>query len=117
MRKPTFCMYVCENKDADQLHSDRPADQYLCFGYKDRTLYFLNPKLQASSHHLWLYSSVVSELVGKNRRQVFSQRCSIEGVLSFFGIQIIICGQNKIAQVDQALRDIKVVCFVVLLLI
>ena len=29
MRKPTFC--ICENKDADQLRSDREADQRLCF--------------------------------------------------------------------------------------
>ena len=34
MRKPTFC--ICENKDADQLHSDCAADRRLCFRYKDR---------------------------------------------------------------------------------
>ena len=31
MRKPTFC--ICENKDADQLRSNREADQRLCFRY------------------------------------------------------------------------------------
>ena len=29
MRKPDFC--ICENKDADQLHSNCAADQRLCF--------------------------------------------------------------------------------------
>ena len=29
MRKPAFC--ICENKDADQLRSNREADQRLCF--------------------------------------------------------------------------------------
>ena len=31
MRKPAFC--ICENKDADQLRSNREADQRLCFRY------------------------------------------------------------------------------------
>ena len=33
MRKPAFC--ICENKDADQLHGNREADQRLCFCYTD----------------------------------------------------------------------------------
>ena len=33
MRKPAFC--ICENKDADQLRSNREADQRLCFRYID----------------------------------------------------------------------------------
>ena len=53
MRKPAFCL--CENKDADQLCSNRTADQQLCFCSIVRSLYYLNPKFQASSH-LWLYS-------------------------------------------------------------
>ena len=36
MRKPTFC--ICENKDADQLHGNREADQRLCFRYIDSTI-------------------------------------------------------------------------------
>ena len=35
MRKPTFC--ICENKDTDQLHRNREADQPLCFHYIDST--------------------------------------------------------------------------------
>ena len=32
IRKPTI--YICENKDADQLYSNCTADQRLCFRYK-----------------------------------------------------------------------------------
>ena len=65
MRKEGFCIY--ENKDADQLRSNCAADHALCF-FATRILqflYFLNPKYQASSHLLWLYSLVcVGWLVG-----------------------------------------------------
>ena len=57
MRKPTIC--ICENKGADQLHSNCEADQHLCFRCSESTIpLFLNPKFQASSYLLWLYSSV-----------------------------------------------------------
>ena len=36
MRKTAFC--ICENKGADQLHSNCEADQRLCFRYKARTI-------------------------------------------------------------------------------
>ena len=51
---------IGENKDADQLHGNREADQRLCFRYyrKVQSLFFLNPKLQASGYLLWLYSLV-----------------------------------------------------------
>ena len=35
MGKPTICKG--ENKDADQLRSNREADQLLCFRYSDST--------------------------------------------------------------------------------
>ena len=38
MRKPAFCIHVCENKDADQLRGNREADQRLCFRYTDSTI-------------------------------------------------------------------------------
>ena len=40
MRKPTFCIW--ENKDADQLRSNREADQRLCFRYIDSTIPILS---------------------------------------------------------------------------
>ena len=46
MRKPAFC--ICENKDADQLHSNCEADQRLCFRYIDSTIPLL-PKYEISS--------------------------------------------------------------------
>ena len=72
MRKRAFC--ICENKDADKLRGNREADQRLCFRYTDTTL---NPKFQASSHLVWLYSLVCVGPGRKPRRPVFSQRGSI----------------------------------------
>ena len=46
MRKPAFC--ICENKDADQLRSNRQADQRLCFHYIDSAIPLL-PKSEISS--------------------------------------------------------------------
>ena len=45
MGKPTIC--IGENKDADQLRSDREADQRLCFRYTDSTIPLL-PKYEIS---------------------------------------------------------------------
>ena len=47
MRKPAFC--ICENKEADQLRSNCPADQRLCFRYMDGKIPLL-PKSKISSH-------------------------------------------------------------------
>ena len=30
-RTPTFCIYIYENKSADQLNGKQTADQHLCF--------------------------------------------------------------------------------------
>ena len=53
MRKLDFC--ICENKDADQLHGNREADQRLCFRYMDSTIPLLS-KSKISS----FYSSSVA---------------------------------------------------------
>ena len=45
MRKPAFC--ICENKDADQLHGNREADQRLSFRYTVSTIPLL-PKSEIS---------------------------------------------------------------------
>ena len=73
MRKPAFC--ICENKDADQLRSNREADQRLCFRYTDSTIPLL-PKFQASSHLLSQYSLVCVGPGRKSQRPVFSQQGS-----------------------------------------
>ena len=40
MSKPAFC--ICENKDADQLHSDCAADLRLSFRYIDSAIPMLS---------------------------------------------------------------------------
>ena len=46
--KKTGFLHLCENKDADQLHRNREADQRLCFRYSDSTIPLL-PKSKISS--------------------------------------------------------------------
>ena len=70
MRKPAFC--ICENKDVDQLRSTAQLISAFVFAILIvQSLYYLNPKFQASRHLLWLYSPVCV-------RPVFSQRGSSE---------------------------------------
>ena len=47
VRKPAFCL--CKNKDTDQLHGNREADQRLCFRYTDISTISLFPKSEISS--------------------------------------------------------------------
>ena len=60
MRKPTIC--ICKNKDADQLRGNCKAAKLIsAFVFATRIvhfLFFLNPKFQASSLLLWLYSLI-----------------------------------------------------------
>ena len=57
MRKHDFS--ICENKRADQLHSNCAADQRLCFATLIvQPLFFLNPIFPTSSRLLWLYNPV-----------------------------------------------------------
>ena len=57
MGKPTIC--IGENKDADQLSSNREADQRLCFCYSDSTIpLLLKTEFQASCSFLCLYRPV-----------------------------------------------------------
>ena len=50
--------------------------------YIVQSLYFLNPKFQASSYLLWLYSPVCVRPGRKPRRPVFSQRGSYKKALA-----------------------------------
>ena len=47
MREPAFC--ICQNKGADQLRSNRAADQRLCFCYIESTI----PLLPKSRGEWW----------------------------------------------------------------
>ena len=72
MRKPAFC--ICENKALT-------AQLISAFDFPTgivQSLFYLNPKFQASSHRLWVYSLVCVRPSRKPRRPVFSQRGSYE---------------------------------------
>ena len=75
MRKPAFC--ICENKGAVQLAVTEKLISAFVFATQIvQSLFFLNPKFQASSHLRWLYSLVCVGPGWKPRRPVFSERGS-----------------------------------------
>ena len=83
MRKLAFC--ICKNKDADQLRGNREAKLIRAFVFATRivqSLFYLNPKFQASSHLLWLHSLVCVGPGQKSGRLVFSQRGSYDRMFS-----------------------------------
>ena len=87
VRKPAFC--ICENKDADQLRgytisfavTAKLISAFVFATWIVQFLIYLNPKFQASSHLLWLYSPVCVGPGQKPRRPIFSQRGSNNGFL------------------------------------
>ena len=58
---------------------------------KVQSLNFLNPKFQASSHRLWLYSQVCVLPSWKPRRQVFSQSSSYKLDYTKINLHLICC--------------------------
>ena len=71
MGKPTIC--IGENKGADQLRSNCEADLISAFVFATRIvqfLFYLNPKFQASSSFLCLYSLVFVGPVRKLSHEV-----------------------------------------------
>ena len=64
VRKPDFC--ICENKDADQLRSNREADQRLCFHHLDSTIPLLSKSENFKSLDIFCGCTAwfVSDLVG-----------------------------------------------------
>ena len=60
MRKRDFCL--CENKGADQLHSNCEADQRLCFRYMDSTIIVLLRKIR-NFKHLAIFCSCTGRFV------------------------------------------------------
>ena len=86
MRKPDFCL--CENKGADQLRGNPEADHAFVFATRIvQFLFYLNPKLQASSSFLSLYRPICVVPGRKPRRPVFSRRGSNDTIQT---LQIII---------------------------
>ena len=76
MRKPNF--RICENKDAVQRFavSAQLISASVFAIWIVKSLFYLNPKFQASSHLLWLYSSVCVGPGRNSRRPIFSQQGS-----------------------------------------
>ena len=75
MRKTAFC--ICETKT--QISCAVTVQLISTFVFATRivqSLYYLNPKFQASSHLVWLYSLVCVGPGRKPRRPVFSERGS-----------------------------------------
>ena len=85
VRKPDFC--ICENKDADQLRG-KLISAFVFATWIVHSLFFLNPKFQACSNLLWLYSPVCVGPGRKSRRLVFSQRGSYS---KFHGKNMLNC--------------------------
>ena len=85
VRKPDFCL--CENKGADQLRSNCEADHAFVFATRIvQSLFFLNPKFQASR-------SVCVRADRKPRRPVFSRRGSNLGfkLVCLSTVRYVIC--------------------------
>ena len=70
-------------QDADQLHvTAKLISAFVFVTLIVQSLFYLNPKFQASSHRLWLYSPVCVGPGRKPLRPVFSQRGSLSFPLS-----------------------------------
>ena len=77
MRKPAFSIYA---KTKPQISFTVTAKLISAFVFATKivlSLFFLNPKFQASSHLLWLYSPVCVGSGQNPRRPVFSERGSL----------------------------------------
>ena len=76
MRKPDFCIYA---KTKALISCAIIAHLISAFVFATKivqSFYFLNPKFQASSYLLWLYSPVCIGPGRNSRRPVFSRRGS-----------------------------------------
>ena len=90
VRKPAFC--ICETKK--QISFAVTAKLISAFVFAIRivqSLYYLNPKFQASSHLLWPYSLVCVGPGRKPRRPVFSQEAHIKVGVSYTEMLACLC--------------------------
>ena len=99
VRKPAFC--ICKNKDADQLHGNREADQRLCFRYKDSTISLL-PKYEISSlqpSSVAVQPDFMWDLVGIPEHRFSHNETQIKSVVHdyvFAKIVTAICSNSKV---------------------
>ena len=85
MRNPAVCIYA---KTKAQISGNRASVLSLCFHFIDSTL-SLPPK--ASSHFLWLYSTVCIGSCREPQRQVFARRGSLLRTLRSFSDMKVRC--------------------------
>ena len=78
MRQLAFC--ICENKDADQLHGNREADQCLCFRYTDSTIPLL-PNFKPLGIFSGCTALFVSDLVGNPENWFSHDTAHIIGIV------------------------------------
>ena len=83
MRKATIC--ICENKDADQLHGNREADQRLCFRYMDSTIPLL---LKSEISSFWPASVTVQPDLCQTCSETTLLVFSRDGSNGFFTLQV-----------------------------
>ena len=76
MRKLAFCLW--ENKDADQLIS-----AFVFAARIIQSFFYLNPKFQASSHLLWLYSLVCVGPCQKLKTNFLTTRLNLQSEMLF----------------------------------
>ena len=74
MREPAFC--ICEHNDADQKVTAQLISAFVFAIRIIKSRFYLNPKFQASSHLLWVYSPVCVRPGRKPRSPVSSQQGS-----------------------------------------
>ena len=82
VRKPDFCIYAKTKTQISFAVTAQLVSAFVFATWIVQSLYFLNPKFQASSHLLWLYSLVRVGSGRKSRIPVFSQRGS-------YGVRLI----------------------------
>ena len=76
MRKPAFFAYVKTKMQISFAVTAKLISAFVFATWIEQPLYFLNPKLQASSHLMLLYSLVCVRPGRKPQRPIFSQKGS-----------------------------------------
>ena len=86
VREPAFC--ICENKDTDQLRSNREAGRRLCFRYIDRTIPLLSKSKNFEPLAIFcgFAAPFVSDLV-KNPEDRFSRN---EAHIAFIDVSVLL---------------------------
>ena len=108
VRKPFVCFFAYA-KTKTQISCAVKAQLIIAFVFAThivQSLYLLNPKFQASSYLLWLYSQFYVRPGRKPRRPVFSQRGSYHVCVSYKTLKQTHDFGSFLAQVNQTNKNI-----------